>query len=190
MPLSSARRVVLLSYNEVTKTIEWRHYLISVRPVGVSKPIRKIIAGSTSAAASLKRSRADDSASEAEDVDEPEARIEKTGTKGKAVVDLSRADDISDYILRHEGMGYLTSDSEMSDASSAASGGSSGAPCLRTPTRISILTHSVLPQTTNAGARSVLEPTTSDEGTAGEASRAKSAPSVSSSSVPGSSSDS
>ncbi|KAL8286638.1 hypothetical protein RQP46_004166 [Phenoliferia psychrophenolica] len=126
MPLSSARRVVLLSYNEVTKTIEWRHYLISVRPVGVSKPIRKIIAGSTSAAASLKRARADDSASEAEEnEDAPEGRVEKTGTKGKAVVDLSRAEDISDYILRHEGMGYMTSDSEMSDASSAASGNSS-----------------------------------------------------------------
>lgn len=128
MPLSSARRVVLLSYSEVTKTIEWRHYLISVRPVGVSKPIRKIIAGSTSAAASLKRSRADDSASEAEEEHhhESEGRVAKGGPKGKAVVDLSRAEDISDYILRHEGMGYLTSDSEMSDASSAASGGSSG----------------------------------------------------------------
>lgn len=131
MPLSSARRVVLLSYSEVTKTIEWRHYLISVRPVGVSKPIRKIIAGSTSAAASLKRARADDSASEAEENDDaPEGRVEKTSTKGKAVVDLSRAEDISDYILRHEGMGYMTSDSEMSDASSAASGNSSGQPCL------------------------------------------------------------
>ncbi|KAK4699642.1 ribosome biogenesis protein SSF1/2, partial [Phenoliferia sp. Uapishka_3] len=128
MPLSSARRVVLLSYSPITKTVEWRHYLISVRPVGVSKPIRKIIAGSTSAAASLKRSRADDSASEAEIDDEENGSsraVEKTGSKGKAVLDLSRADDISDYILRHEGMGYLTSDSEMSDASSAASGGSS-----------------------------------------------------------------
>ena len=47
MALSSARRVVLLSYNATTHTIDFRHFLISVRPVGVSKPIRKLIAGST-----------------------------------------------------------------------------------------------------------------------------------------------
>ncbi|KAM0748150.1 Brix-domain-containing protein [Meredithblackwellia eburnea MCA 4105] len=144
MPLSSARRVVLLSYNPTTKTIEWRHYIISVRPVGVSKPIRKIIGGSTSAAvaSSLKRRRigsaasgTDESASEAEEEEVdgtgegavvPRASGNVGGTiKAKAVVDLSRAEDISDYILRHEGMGYTTSDSEMSDASSVGSGGSS-----------------------------------------------------------------
>ncbi|KWU42046.1 Brix-domain-containing protein, partial [Rhodotorula sp. JG-1b] len=88
MALSSARRVVLLSYNSTTRTVDFRHFVIQVRPVGVSKPIRKLIAGKAGAA-----------------------------TRAKGVLDLSRADDISDYILRQEQMGFVTSDSEMSDMS-------------------------------------------------------------------------
>lgn len=42
MALSQARRLVLLSYNKATRTIDWRHYLISVRPTGVSRRVRKI----------------------------------------------------------------------------------------------------------------------------------------------------
>lgn len=136
MPLSSARRVVLLSYNPVTRTIDFRHYVISVRPVGVSRPIRKIIAGSTNnkaPAVPLSRKRALAQASDSEeDPEEDGYEMKQVGGgvgKAKGILDLSRADDISDYILRHEGMGFVTSDSEMSDMSDAGgsqSGHSSG----------------------------------------------------------------
>lgn len=150
MPLSSARRVVLLSYNPVTHTIDFRHFLISVRPVGVSKPIRKLIAGSSnnkvgagagslggaSSGPSLIRKRraaaaglSAESGTEEEDDEDGAAgggwQVKNVGGgagaagKGKGIVDLSRASDISDYILRHEGMGFVTSDSEMSDMSDA-----------------------------------------------------------------------
>lgn len=42
MHLSQARRIVLLSYNPTTRTVDFRHYLIKVRPVGVAKNIRKL----------------------------------------------------------------------------------------------------------------------------------------------------
>ncbi|BGP58708.1 rRNA-binding ribosome biosynthesis protein [Rhodotorula sphaerocarpa] len=166
MALSSARRVVLLSYNSTTRTVDFRHFVIQVRPVGVSKPIRKLIAGSTNnkggssnnalgvnglarmlgaAADGEPASSAGEDESEAS---EPEgdrsggaivprpstysaARARATKTRAKGVLDLSRADDISDYILRQEQLGFVTSDSEMSDmsdaegASSARSGGGS-----------------------------------------------------------------
>ncbi|GAA6024514.1 hypothetical protein JCM10207_000402 [Rhodosporidiobolus poonsookiae] len=133
MALSSARRVVLLSYNPVTRTVDFRHFLISVRPVGVSKPIRKIIAGSTNNKAlpvSRKRplpAASDSEASDAEGGAVVPARPLPSGKgKAKGVLDLSRADDISDYILRQQDLGFVTSDSEVSDMSDAgsASGGS------------------------------------------------------------------
>lgn len=132
MPLSSARRVVLLSYNPTTRTIDFRHYVISVRPVGVSRPIRKIIGGSTNnkaPAVPLSRKRLA-AGSEEESEEEEEFAVKSVGGgKAKGILDLSRADDISDYILRHEGMGFVTSDSEMSDMSDVGSqsgGASSG----------------------------------------------------------------
>ncbi|BGP21124.1 hypothetical protein JCM10213_008963 [Rhodosporidiobolus nylandii] len=129
MALSSARRVVLLSYNPVTRTVDFRHYLISVRPVGVSKPIRKIIAGSTNnkvVPLSRKRPAPAASDSEASDLEDRPVVPRPAPSRAKGILDLSRADDISDYILRQESMGFVTSDSEVSDMSDAgsASGGS------------------------------------------------------------------
>ncbi|KAK4053283.1 rRNA-binding ribosome biosynthesis protein [Microbotryomycetes sp. JL221] len=136
MPLSSARRVVLLSYNAQTKTVDFRHYLITVRPVGVSKPIRKIVAGSTankvqssstSNLLSRKRALATSDTEQSEEDDDLALSTRSNGGgagvpgKGKGILDLSRAEDISDYILRHEGMGFVSSDSEMSDNSDAGS---------------------------------------------------------------------
>lgn len=43
--LSSARRVVLLSYDPDTDTISFRHYLITIKPYGVSKRVRKVVDG-------------------------------------------------------------------------------------------------------------------------------------------------
>ncbi|OLY79575.1 Suppressor of SWI4 1-like protein [Smittium mucronatum] len=43
MHLADARRVVLLNYNDDTDTIDFRHYLITVNVVGVSKGIKKLL---------------------------------------------------------------------------------------------------------------------------------------------------
>lgn len=41
--LSSCQRVVLLSYNKETKLIDFRHYAVTLQPVGVSRRIRKFV---------------------------------------------------------------------------------------------------------------------------------------------------
>ncbi|KAG0240179.1 hypothetical protein BGW41_007161 [Actinomortierella wolfii] len=43
MQLADVRRVVLLNYNSETKHIDFRHYSITVKPVGVSKSIKRVI---------------------------------------------------------------------------------------------------------------------------------------------------
>ncbi|KAI1316711.1 hypothetical protein EDD11_009600 [Mortierella claussenii] len=43
MQLADARRVVLLNYNSETKHIDFRHYNVSVKPVGISKSIKRVI---------------------------------------------------------------------------------------------------------------------------------------------------
>ncbi|KAK9767003.1 rRNA-binding ribosome biosynthesis protein [Basidiobolus ranarum] len=43
MHLNDARRVVLLNYNSETQTIDFRHYCIGVKPIGVTKGVKKII---------------------------------------------------------------------------------------------------------------------------------------------------
>jgi ribosome biogenesis protein SSF1/2 len=45
--LSSARRVVLVHYNEDRDSIDFRHYLITIRPQGVSRRVRKLLEGTT-----------------------------------------------------------------------------------------------------------------------------------------------
>lgn len=95
MQLTSARRVVLLSYNPTTRTIEFRHYLITVRPVGVSKAVRKIIEGSNpSRTRSLTPSG-----------------LNGGKGKGKQVPNMASANDVADYVLS-AGQGFITSDSE------------------------------------------------------------------------------
>lgn len=43
LSLSSARRVVLVSYNQDTGTVEFRHYIITVKPYGVSRRVRRVL---------------------------------------------------------------------------------------------------------------------------------------------------
>ena len=98
MKLSQARRIVLLNYNAATATIDWRHYLISVRPVGVSKSVRRVIEGTRSGSSSRG------------------AR----GARGR-LPDLSSTQDISDYVLgRTSGSGSTNGEFE-TDASEAES---------------------------------------------------------------------
>ncbi|KAJ2080477.1 rRNA-binding ribosome biosynthesis protein [Coemansia sp. RSA 988] len=43
MRLSEARRVVLFNYNEETGMVDFRHYTIVVKPVGVTKGVKRVI---------------------------------------------------------------------------------------------------------------------------------------------------
>jgi ribosome biogenesis protein SSF1/2 len=43
MQLADARRVILLNYNATTNRIDFRHYSVTVRPVGVSKSVKRIL---------------------------------------------------------------------------------------------------------------------------------------------------
>ncbi|KAF8905992.1 Brix domain-containing protein [Gymnopilus junonius] len=47
LSLSSARRVVLISYNAERGTVDFRHYIIKVKPYGVSKRVRRVLEGAT-----------------------------------------------------------------------------------------------------------------------------------------------
>ena len=106
MPLTKARRVVLLSYNAVTRTIDLRHYLITVRPVGVSRTVRKIVEGSS-------RSRRSVSVSSA-------FTATSSGT-AKGVPDLSSVHDVAEYVLGQAGGDTSASEAE-SEAESDAGG--------------------------------------------------------------------
>jgi len=93
--LSSARRVVLISYNAEKGTIDFRHYLISAKPHGVSKRVQKVLEGVTSSS-------------------------RKSSTSG--FLDLGNEKDVADFLLRKRGErdpggGY---ESAVSDASSVA----------------------------------------------------------------------
>ncbi|SPO28565.1 related to SSF1 - Nucleolar protein involved in the assembly of the large ribosomal subunit [Ustilago trichophora] len=95
MKLSQARRIVLLNYNSATGTIDWRHYLISVRPVGVSKSVRRVIEGT---------------------------RSSRTSSSSSKLPNLSNAQDISDYILNRTTSASSSNGTEFeTDASEAES---------------------------------------------------------------------
>ncbi|KAF5330372.1 hypothetical protein D9619_005873 [Psilocybe cf. subviscida] len=53
LSLSSARRVVLISYNPDRGTVDFRHYIIKVKPYGVSKRVRRVLEGATSSVLDL-----------------------------------------------------------------------------------------------------------------------------------------
>ena len=95
--LSAARRVVLISYNPEKGTIDFRHYLISVKPYGVSRRVRKVLEGVTSSSS-----------------------LKKPSSSG--ILDLGNERDVADFLLRKRGEpdpggGY---ESAASDVSSAA----------------------------------------------------------------------
>ena len=73
--LSSARRVVLVSYNAERSTIDFRHYVIKVKPYGVSKRVRRIFEGTTHSSS------------------------KSTAT----MLDLGNEQDVADFLLRKTG---------------------------------------------------------------------------------------
>lgn len=91
LSLSSARRVVLVSYNPDKGTIDFRHYLISVRPYGVSKRVQRVLDGAAKSSSA-------------------------TG-----VIDLGSEKDVADFLLRKRGEPGPSSDGYESAASTASS---------------------------------------------------------------------
>ncbi|EFP84544.1 hypothetical protein PGT21_001535 [Puccinia graminis f. sp. tritici] len=76
--LVQTRRVVLLSYNPTTRTIDFRHYLITVKPIGVSKALRKLMQG----------------------VSVPGQRTDvKSDKRNKHLLDLGSIEDVAEYLL-------------------------------------------------------------------------------------------
>lgn len=74
--LSSARRVVLVSYNAERGTVDFRHYVITVKPYGVSKRVRRVLEGTPGT----------------------------TKTSSAAgILDLGNEKDIADFMLRKRG---------------------------------------------------------------------------------------
>lgn len=96
LSLSSARRVVLVSYNAERGTVDFRHYLITVKPYGVSKRVRKVLEGAT-------------------------AKPSTSGSHG--FLDLGNEKDVADFLLRKKGEPGPSSDGYESAASSASSVG-------------------------------------------------------------------
>jgi len=90
--LSSARRVVLVSYNAERGTVEFRHYLITVKPYGVSRRVRKVLEGATTKSSS-----------------------------SHGFLDLGNEKDVADFLLRKKGEPGPSSDGYESAASSASS---------------------------------------------------------------------
>ncbi|CCU99149.1 unnamed protein product [Malassezia sympodialis ATCC 42132] len=103
MRLSQVRRVVLLNYHAETKTIDWRHYLISVRPVGVSRSVRRVIEGSTRPSAASSGSVTGHGG--------------EHRRHGRALVNLGNATDIAEYVMR----GSAATGGEDTDTSEAES---------------------------------------------------------------------
>jgi ribosome biogenesis protein SSF1/2 len=97
LTLSAARRVVLISYNADRGTVDFRHYVITVKPYGVSKRVRRVLEGT---------------------------HVSKKST-ATGLLDLGNEKDVADFLLRRkgepgpgsEGDGY---ESAASSASSAA----------------------------------------------------------------------
>ncbi|KAF9452872.1 Brix-domain-containing protein [Macrolepiota fuliginosa MF-IS2] len=52
LSLSQARRVVLVSYNQDRGTVDFRHYIITIKPYGVSRRVRKILESTSGKASS------------------------------------------------------------------------------------------------------------------------------------------
>lgn len=94
LSLSSARRIVLVSYNADRGTVDFRHYTITVKPYGVSKRVRRVLDGGSAKAAS---------------------------SAHKGYIDLGNEKDVADFFLRKRGEPGPTSDGYESAASSGES---------------------------------------------------------------------
>ncbi|KAG1904123.1 Brix-domain-containing protein [Suillus fuscotomentosus] len=94
MSLSNCRRIVLIAYNADRGTVEFRHYVITVKPYGISKRVRRVLEGAP------KKSLANPSS---------------------GFLDLGNEKDVADFLLRKRGEPSPGSDGYESAASSASS---------------------------------------------------------------------
>ncbi|KAF8317447.1 Brix-domain-containing protein [Clavulina sp. PMI_390] len=109
--LSSARRVVLVSYNAERGTIDVRHYLISVRAAGISRRVRKILDGGAAAGSGVASSRASSVAGGGSSV------------RGSGGLNLGSVRDVADYLLGANRGGGEDDGYETAGSTSAASEG-------------------------------------------------------------------
>lgn len=91
MSLSGARRIVLIAYSAERGTIDFRHYLITVKPYGVSKRVRRVLEGA------------------------------KKPTSVTGVLDLGNERDVADFLLRKRGEPGPASEGGYESAASSAS---------------------------------------------------------------------
>ncbi|KAI6110043.1 Brix domain-containing protein [Pisolithus sp. B1] len=95
MSLSGARRIVLIAYNAERGTVDFRHYIITVKPYGVSKRVRRVLEGTSqksSGSSSMTR-----------------------------VLDLGNERDVADFLLRKRGERGPESEAGYESAASSAS---------------------------------------------------------------------
>lgn len=85
LSLSSARRVVLIAWNAERGTLDFRHYLITVRPYGVSRRVRKVLEGATSKSSMLDLGREQDVA---------DYVLRKKGEEGYETASTSAASEV------------------------------------------------------------------------------------------------
>jgi ribosome biogenesis protein SSF1/2 len=78
LSLSSARRVVLVSYNAGRGTVDFRHYVITVKPYGVSRRVRRVLEGATTASS-------------------------EKASRSSRILDLGNENDVADFVLRKRG---------------------------------------------------------------------------------------
>ncbi|KAG0706331.1 Brix-domain-containing protein [Suillus ampliporus] len=94
MSLSNCRRIVLIAYNPDKGTVDFRHYVITVKPYGVSKRVRRVLEG---------------------------APKKSTANSSSGFLDLGNEKDVADFLLRKRGEPGPWTDGYESAASSASS---------------------------------------------------------------------
>ncbi|KAH7926296.1 Brix-domain-containing protein [Leucogyrophana mollusca] len=94
MSLSGARRIVLIAYNADRGSVDFRHYVITVKPYGVSKRVRRVLEGASKKSSS-------------------------TSTTG--FLDLGNEKDVADFLLRRSKTGHDGDGGYESAASSTSS---------------------------------------------------------------------
>ncbi|KAG1882986.1 Brix domain-containing protein [Suillus subluteus] len=92
--LSNCRRIVLIAYNPDRGTVDFRHYIITVKPYGVSKRVRRVLEG---------------------------APKKSSANLSSGFLDLGNEKDVADFLLRKRGEPSPGSDGYESAASSASS---------------------------------------------------------------------
>lgn len=95
--LSSARRIVLVAYNAERDTVDIRHFLITVKPYGVSRRVRKVLEAGVGA-----------------------SKLSSAGAP-HGVLDLGNEKDVADFLLRKKGEPGPGTDGYESAASTASS---------------------------------------------------------------------